>query len=242
MALRSRGRGRPSPNIFSRRLEPPRKPRTAFGTGSSGEHGLSRQGGTAGFYGRAEGVGVGILDLALGMSAPELAARSSRALRCGLPSRLDLPSTIRRPCRRPRSNCGHTRMTRPPRSRRRCLRRPQTRRNCSEAGKTASPERPDFVGFRGITGTNRASACDGRGRLRMLRSRAAARWIERSGFDVGLRLRQTTLQPERLRVRTPAGRPNQFSTVVAKDTNRLSEVIRSAGSLRGPTPTSGRPG
>jgi hypothetical protein len=44
------------------------------------------------------------------------------------------------------------------------------------------------------------------------RSRAAARWIERSGFYVGLSCRNETLQPERLRVQLSPARPSRFES------------------------------
>jgi hypothetical protein len=50
-----------------------RKPKGGLRVDLGAEHRLARQGGSAGFYGRAEGFGVGIFDLALGVSAPELA-------------------------------------------------------------------------------------------------------------------------------------------------------------------------
>ena len=72
LALRSRARGRPRPNIFSRRLEALGSPGRPSGRSGVG-HRFARQDGPAGFYGRGYGFGVGVVDLALGMGAPELA-------------------------------------------------------------------------------------------------------------------------------------------------------------------------
>ena len=74
LALRSRARGRPRPNIFSRRApsQASRKAKDGLRVGLAGA--FARQGGSAGLYGLGNGFGFGIGDLTLGVRSPSQAS------------------------------------------------------------------------------------------------------------------------------------------------------------------------